>query len=135
MSALPSDPSIANHFSSPIPPDSHWSIDAEGLLRLDNRIYVPNSNDLRLWILCYKHDHPLSGHFGQNRTLELAHHNYTWLGIHAFVKDYMSSCTSCAHAKTPRHKPYGLLKQLPIPKCLWNSICMDFIEQLLSSSS
>src|SRR6266581_2122696 len=134
MSTLPSNPSIANHFSSPIPPDSHWSINAEGLLRLDNHIYVPDSNDLRLRILRYKHDHPLSGHFGQNRTLELVRHDYTWPGIRTFVKDYMSSCTSCARAKTPRHKPYSLLKQLPIPECLWNSISMDFIEQLPSSS-
>src|SRR6266581_2849714 len=135
MSTLPSDPSITNHFSSPIPPGSHWSIDAEGLLRLDNCIYVPDSNDLRLWILHYKHDHLLSGHFGQNWTLELVHCDYTWPGIRAFIKDYMSSCTSCAHAKTPHHKPYGLLKQLLIPEHLWNSISMDFIEQLPSSSS
>src|SRR6266700_6544142 len=46
----------------------------------------------------------------------------------------MSSCTSCAHAKVPHHKPYGLLKLLPIPECLWNSISMDFIEQLPLSS-
>src|SRR6266581_9554069 len=134
MSTLPSNPSIANHLSSPIPPDPCWSIDAEGLLRLDNHIYIPNSNDLQLWILHYKHDHPLSGHFGQNWTLELVCHDYTWLGVCTFVKDYMSSCTSCACAKTPRHKPYGLLKQLPIPECPWNSISMDFIEQLPSSS-
>ena len=37
-------------------------------------------------------------------------------------------------AKPQCHKPYGLLKQLPIPKCPWNSISMDFIETLLSSS-
>src|SRR6266705_3132440 len=99
MSTLPSDPSIAKHFSSPIPPDSHWLIDAEGLLRLDNCIYVPNSNDLRLQILCYKHDHLLSRHFGQNQTLELVCRDYTWLGICAFVKDYVSSCASCAHCR------------------------------------
>ena len=29
---------------------------------------------------------------------------------------------------------YGLLKQLPIPEHLWNSISMDFIEHLLPSS-
>src|SRR6266849_831025 len=42
---------------------------------------------------------------------------------------------SCAHAKVPCHKPFGLLKQLPIPERPWNSISMDFIEQLPSSSS
>ena len=32
------------------------------------------------------------------------------------------------------HKPYGLLKQLPIPERPWNSISMDFIEKLPPSS-
>src|SRR4029077_6989996 len=51
------------------------------------------------------------------------------------VKDYVSSCTSCAHAKTLCHKPFSLLKQLLVPECPWNSISMDFIEQLPASSS
>ena len=36
-------------------------------------------------------------------------------------------------AKPRWHKPYGLLKQLPVPKRLWNLISIDFIEQLLPS--
>src|SRR5258707_11373218 len=49
------------------------------------------------------------------------------------VKDYMASCATCAHAKSPRHKPYGKLKQLLIPSRLWSSISMDFIKQLPDS--
>ena len=37
-------------------------------------------------------------------------------------------------SKPQHHKPYGSLKQLPIPEQPWNSISMDFIEKLLSSS-
>ena len=33
------------------------------------------------------------------------------------------------------HKPYGLLKQLPIFPCPWNSISMDFVKHLLPSLS
>src|SRR5258707_7672689 len=49
------------------------------------------------------------------------------------VKDYVASCATCARAKSPRHKPYGKLKQLLIPSRLWSSILMDFIEQLPDS--
>src|SRR5258708_17163405 len=51
------------------------------------------------------------------------------------VKDYMASCATCAHAKSARHKPYGKLKQLPIPSRPWSSISMDFIEQLPASEN
>ena len=36
-------------------------------------------------------------------------------------------------SKAPRHKPYGTLQQLPVPEKPWNSISMDFIEQLPAS--
>ena len=37
-------------------------------------------------------------------------------------------------SKPQRHRSYGFLQQLPIPEHLWNSISMDFIEKLPSSS-
>jgi len=132
LSALPSDPIAQIHLADP--PDSHWSADKAGFLQLDGRIYVPDSDDLCLRVLQYPHDHPLAAHFGQNQTLELIQHEYTWPGLRNFVKNYVQSCTSCARAKTPHHRPYRLLKQLPIPEKPWNSISMDFIEQLPSST-
>src|SRR6185369_12469242 len=51
-----------------------------------------------------------------------------------FVKKYCKSCTTCMRAKPQRHKPYSLLKQLPISELPWNSISMDFIETLPTSS-
>src|SRR5882724_3639382 len=56
--------------------------------------------------------------------------NYFWPGLPIYVKDYCRSCTTCSQAKPVCHKPYGLLKQLLIPKRPWNSISMDFIEKL-----
>src|SRR5258708_6678486 len=62
--------------------------------------------------------------------MELIHCNYHWPGLRRMVGDYIRSCTSCARTKAMHHKPYGLLKQLPIPSQPWESISMDFIEQL-----
>src|SRR5215475_1887399 len=50
-----------------------------------------------------------------------------------FVEDYCKTCTKCHRSKSKRHRPYGLLKQLPIPEKPWNSISMDLIEQLPDS--
>ena len=122
-----SDPITSAHLT---PTSDKWTTSDEGLLLLNDRIYVPDVSDLRLRVLKYKHDHPLSGHFGQNKTLELIRREYVWPKMRMFIKDYCNSCTICKRSKPTRHKPYGLLKQLPIPSRPWNSISMDFIEQL-----
>ena len=67
--SYPLDPVTAVHFQRIS--DPKWTIDDSGLLRQNNRICVPDANDLRLKILQYKHDHILSGHLGQNKTLQL----------------------------------------------------------------
>ena len=135
-SALPSDPISTPILANPTSePDSRWSIDPEGFVRKDDKMYVPDSEDLRLSILQYKHDHPTAGHFGQSKTLDLIARDYFWPLIRTSIKDFCKSCTACARAKVPRHRPYGMLKQLPIPEKPWNSISMDFIEKLPTSSS
>ena len=100
LSALSSDLTAQIHLSDSSNPQ--WTTDTNGFLHLDGRIYVPKADDLCLRVLRYKHDHPLSGHFGQSRTLELVCCDYTWPGVWKYVKDYIKSCTTCARAKTPR---------------------------------
>ena len=113
QNSLSNDPISATHLSTPESPN--WTIDESGLLRQNNRIYVPDSVDLQLRVIQYNHDHILSGHFGQNKTIELIHCKYIWPNLRTMVKHFCNSCTTCKHSKAPRHKPYGLLKQLPVP--------------------
>ena len=116
---------LANLSTNPIAKAHHsdssnpqWTTNEAGYLHLDGHMYVPEADDLHLCVLKYKHDHPLLGHFSQNCTLELIQHEYTWPGIHTYMKDYIKSCTACAQAKTPCHQPYGMLKQLLVPNLL-----------------
>ena len=113
--------------------DPHWTVGSDGLLRHDNHIYVPDANDLQLRVLQDKHDHVLSGHFGQGKTLDLIRCEYYWPNLWPFIVEFCKTCITCKHSKAPRHWPYSYLKQLPIPERPWDSISMDFIEQLLSS--
>ena len=135
LASLNSDPLSAIHLDNPENPENpDWKSDPTGLLRYKSRIYVPDHNNLRLRVLQHCHDHPISGHYGQNKTLDLIRRTYTWPLLRTMVKEYCKSCTICMRAKPQRHKPYGLLKQLPIPEQPWNSISMDFIEKLPKSS-
>src|SRR5258708_7103591 len=116
--------------TSDLPSGWEW---AEGQLRFQGRLYVPDQEILHLQVIRNYHDHPSAGHFGEARTSELICRNFHWPGLRQMVKDYVASCATCAHAKSPRHKPYGKLKQLPIPSRPWSSISMDFIKQLPDS--
>ncbi|KIN98833.1 hypothetical protein M404DRAFT_30984 [Pisolithus tinctorius Marx 270] len=116
ISALPSDPISTSHL--PTLTDLCWSLDHEGLLCLNGHIFVPD----------------IDGHFGQSRTVELVRHKYVWPNLCTDVKNYVRSCTTCGRSKVPHHRPFGLLKQLPVPEKPWNSISMDFIEHLPNSA-
>lgn len=129
--ALPSDSVSSKQL--PTPTDPRWTLGPDELLRFEGRIYVPDSDTLRLRVLQNKHDHILAGHPGQNKTYDLVRRDYTWPEMRTFIRDYCKSCTTCMRAKPQRHKPYGTLQQLPIPPRPWNSISMDFIETLPTS--
>ena len=81
-----------------------------------------------------KHDHILAGYFRQNKTITLICCQCTWPRLQSFIINFCKSCTTCTWGKAPKHKPYGILQQLPIPEQPWNSISMDFIEKLPESS-
>ena len=69
LESYPLNPVTAVHFLHIS--DPKWTIDDSGLLCQNNCIYVPDANDIQLKILQYKHDHILSGHLRQNKTLQL----------------------------------------------------------------
>jgi len=91
-------------------------MDPNGLLLLDNRIYVSFAGNLCTRVLQYNHDHILAGYFGQNKTLELVRRRYSWPSLCTNVQQFCKSCVTCMRSKSQRHKPYGSLKQLPIPE-------------------
>src|ERR1700742_267889 len=132
LEALREDELAKSHYEQPELP---WSKSNSGLLLYEGRVYVPDSNELRLRILCDKHDHPTAGHQGSRKTFELVRREYHWPHMRKFVSEYCHTCDACPRAKPSRHKPYGLLKQLPIPERPWESISLDFIVELPSSKS
>ena len=97
-------------------------------------MYVLDNANLLLWVLQYHHDHVLAGHLGQNKTLELIQRHYTWPNIRNDVQKFCKSCVTCMRSKPQHHRLYRSLQQLPILEHPWNSISMDFIEKLPSSS-
>src|SRR5258708_14210387 len=75
--------------TSDLPSGWEW---AEGQLRFQGCLYIPNQEILHLQVIRNYHDHPLAGHFREARTSELICHNFHWPGLRQMVKDYMPSC-------------------------------------------
>src|SRR5258708_23061999 len=73
--------------TSDLPSGWEW---AEGQLRFQGCLYVPNQEILCLQVIHNYHDHPLAGHFGEARTSELICCNFHRLGLQQMVKDYMA---------------------------------------------
>ena len=46
------------------------------------------------------------------------------------VRRYIRNCHVCQRSRTPRHRPSGVLRPLPIPDRPWSSISMDFVTGL-----
>lgn len=101
-----------------------------GLVLVDGRIWVPDNDTIKLRILESRHDHPLAGHPGRTKTLQLLRRDFHWDGIMEYVNQYVSGCLECIRNKTLRHKKYGYLNPPPIPTRPWESLSMDFIDQL-----
>ncbi|MBW0542048.1 hypothetical protein O181_081763 [Austropuccinia psidii MF-1] len=96
---------------------------------------VPNDPTIQLSILQKRHDSPLAGHPGQEKTLKLVKRDFHCSGMTQFIKDYVSSFQQFSRNKNIHHKKFGLLKPLLIPNGPWICLSMEFITQLPLSKS
>lgn len=76
-----------------------WSLDSEGALRFNNRLYVPAKEAMRAEIIQRHHDNALAGHFGPQKTTELVSRKFYWDCLTHDVKEYVNSCDSCQRTK------------------------------------
>jgi hypothetical protein len=98
----------------------------EGILLFQDKILVPDNNNLKREILKLYHDSPLVGHPGQQRTLELVSCYYTWLGKKGWIKSYVESCDTCQRMRRAK-APVLPLKPLEVPPSPFHTISYDFI--------
>jgi hypothetical protein len=111
-----------------------WSKTLDGLLRFDDRVYIPSVTELKEEILRTHHNDPQGGHYRVKRTLDAVRRRFYWSGITQYVKEYVEDCEDCQRNLARRHKPYGLLQPLPVPERPAQWVSMDFITGLPPSS-
>jgi transposase InsO family protein len=105
-----------------------WTQFDDGVLRYQDRIYVPTA--LRAHVLTKCHNSPLGGHLGIRRTIELVQRDYFWPGVATFARTWVEGCNHCARNKPDHHKAYGRLEPHPVPEGAWTRIGADFVISL-----
>ena len=102
----------------------------DGLLYRKGMLWVPEDEHLIKAILESEHDTKVTGHMGQDKTIELVWRNFWWPKMNERIIDFVRSCPECQRNKASRHQPYRLTSPLELPYAPWQSIAMDFITEL-----
>ena len=79
--------------------------------------------------------HPILAHLGTNKTLNYLRDHMWWKEMVSDTKAFCETCGTCKQSKPNNQEPYGLLNPLAVPTEPWESIVMDFVGPLPSSSN
>ncbi|GBG67275.1 hypothetical protein CBR_g88564 [Chara braunii] len=108
-----------------------------GLLFLEKEgnkhLCVPNRESLRSLFLGECHD--ATGHFGFKKAAANLLQRFWWPTMMRDAKLYVETCQVCQRDKPHTQAPLGLLKPLPIPERLGESLSMDFMDTLVTNKS
>ena len=96
------------------------------------KILVKNRN-LREIIISEAHS--ILAHLGAHKTLHYLRDHVWWKDMVSDTKAYCETCVTCKLSKPNNHKPYGLLNPLAVPTEPWESIGIDFVGPLPTSSN
>nr|KYP45025.1 Retrotransposable element Tf2 [Cajanus cajan] len=107
-----------------------FNIDQKGVLRFNDRIYVPNDSEIKKIILGEAHKSKLSIHPGATKMYQDLKRMFWWPKMKKEIAQYVATCLICQKAKIEHQKPTGMLQPLNIPEWKWDSIAMDFVVGL-----
>ncbi|KAI3797797.1 hypothetical protein L1987_33060 [Smallanthus sonchifolius] len=106
-----------------------------GLLYYLNRIWVPDRDDLRTFLMNEAHKTRYSIHPGADKMYQDLRQQYWWPGMKKDIAIYVAKCLTCSKVKAEHQRPSGLLEQPEIPVWKWENLAMDFITKLPRTSS
>ena len=102
----------------------------EGLLKFQNRVYIPPELGLREEILREAHGSKYTIHPGTTKMYQDLRKDFWWPKMKRDVTDFVSRCLVCQRVKIEHQKPAGQLQPLEIPTWKWEAVSMDFVSGL-----
>ena len=98
----------------------YYSVDGD-----EQRVVVPNDDDLRKQILLEYHAAPQGGHLGREKTYVSLTRDFYWPHQYKWVRSFIRTCEICQRVK-PSRSLQAPLQPLPIPDECWTWVTMDF---------
>ncbi|KAJ0927013.1 putative nucleotidyltransferase, Ribonuclease H [Helianthus annuus] len=108
---------------------------SNGILHFLNRMWIPDLDDLRTFLMNEAHKSRYSIHPGADKMYQDLRTTYWWPGMKKDIAVFVSKCLTCSKVKAEHQRPSGLLVQPEIPVWKWENITMDFITGLPRTSS
>jgi hypothetical protein len=87
----------------------------EGLLTYKNRLYIPNCDDLKMFIMDELHKRPYTGHPVYQKMITTTRKQFYWTGLKKDIANYLDKCLECQQVKEEPQHLVGFLQPLPIP--------------------
>jgi hypothetical protein len=72
----------------------------EGLLTYRNRLYVPNCDNLKRFIMDELHKRPYTRHPGYQKMITVTRKQFYWPGLKKDIANYLVKCLECEQVKT-----------------------------------
>ena len=94
------------------------------------RLWIPDCDDLKLYLLRNHHDPPIHGHPGYRGMYAKLLENYFWTTMKEDCRRYAVNCSICRRSKAYNDQKQGLLAPLPIPQRKWRDLSLDFVVKL-----
>jgi hypothetical protein len=105
----------------------------ENILFFKEKLWVLDSNQLKLDIIRKIHDQSVSEHSNVRRTCKYFHKWYYWSQAKQSVERYIRNCHICKRFKATRDRYSELLNLLSISDRSWTNIIMNFVIELSES--
>ena len=95
------------------------------ILRYQERMCVPDVDDLQTNFFAEAHGSRYSIHFGSTKIYHDLKKIYWWDGMKKDIADYVAKCPNCQQVKAEHLKPGGLTQIIEVLNWKWEDINMD----------
>jgi hypothetical protein len=76
-----------------------YQITEGGLLTYRDRLYIPNCDDLKRFIMDELHKRPYTGHPGYQKMITATQKQFYWPGLKKDIAKYLAQCIECQQVK------------------------------------